>query len=230
MLQGVERFFRQLFCLMLVLSLTGCVSVNMTEEKPPAGIVTLAIYAHPLTNMDLSGRPSPTVIRIYQLRKEVDFNEASFFDLYDQDKVLLSADLLAREELVIAPGSFSTHSFIVNPEARFFAVMAGFQDTGNSIQKQILPVDPLTDISLVAYLNGNTLNVALNSQAVSSQGAIVQNANAAQGISGVDVNAEQYVPASQGVKLEGDQVKVNPMGLKDCENAGLVDLLIKEGC
>lgn len=229
MLQGVERFYRQWVCLVLVLSLTGCVSVNMTEEKPPAGIVTLAISAHPLTNMDLSGRPSPTVIRIYQLRKEVDFNEASFFDLYDQDKVLLSADLLAREELVIAPGSFSTHSFTVNPETRFFAVMAGFQDTGNSIQKQIIPVSPLVDISLVAYLNGNSLSMAPNNQGAATQGA----GSMTQGVSGVDINTEQYVPgsaASQGVKLEGDQVKVNPMGLKDCENAGLVDLLIKEGC
>ena len=226
MLQGVEGLFRQFFCLLLVLSLAGCVSVNVQDDKPPAGIVTLSISAHPLTNMDLSGRPSPTVIRIYQLRKEVDFKEASFFDLYDQDKVLLSADLLSREELVIAPGSFTTQQFQVSPDAQFFAVMAAFQDTGNAIQKQILPIDPLADVSLVAYLNGNYLSIAPNNV----QGAYAQGAKT---VSGTQAGVKQFVPAAnspQGVKLEDGQIKVNPLGLKDCKNTGLVDLLIKEGC
>lgn len=221
MLQGVERFIRRIGCLLLVLSLAGCVSVNVQEEAPPAGVITLAVSAHPLTNMDLSGRPSPTVIRIYQLRKEVDFKEASFFDLYDQDKVLLSADLLSREELVIAPGSFSTQSFSVNPDAHFVAVMAAFQDTGNAIQKQIVAIDSRVDVSLVAYLNGNSLSLAANS------------ANAAPAAGSVKPAVIQQGGATntpQGVKLEDGQVKVNPLGLKDCKNAGLVDLLIKEGC
>ncbi len=221
MLKGVGRFLRQSSCLLLVLSLAGCVSVNVQEEAPPAGVITLAVSAHPLTNMDLSGRPSPTVIRIYQLRKEVDFKEASFFDLYDQDKVLLSADLLSREELVIAPGSFSTQSFGVNPEAHFVAVMAAFQDTGNAIQKQIVAIDAGVDVSLVAYLNGNLLSLAANNANGLQPAGTVKSKVAPQGIT---------TGAPQGVKLEDGQVKVNPLGLEDCKNAGLVDLLIKEGC
>jgi len=162
MFQGLGMRFRLLVALLLFSSLSGCVSVEVQEVKPEPGVVSVAITAHPLTNMDLSGRPSPTVVRLYQLRKDVDFNEADFFSLYDGDKALLSADLLAREEFVVAPGSFSTNAFDIHPDAKFVAFLAAFQNTNNAVQKQMLPIVPEQDLSLVIHLNDNTISVAAN--------------------------------------------------------------------
>ena len=213
--QGVRVLSNRFFLLLVCLSLTGCLSVTVEEELAPAAKFNLAVSSHPLTNLDLSGRPSPTVVRVYQLRKEVDFKEAGFFDLYDQDKALLAGDLVAREELIVIPGSFLSQQFMLASETKFVAVMAAFQDTANAIQKQIIPVDSSKDLSIVAYLNSNLLSVSMNRAG------------------GESVVSDSILPAStnrQAVKLEDGEVKINPLKLKDCKDAGVVDLLVKEGC
>ncbi|WP_415891234.1 type VI secretion system lipoprotein TssJ [Neptuniibacter sp. SY11_33] len=211
-----EKGYRAMFCMLLFLSLSGCLSVEVKDDTPPDSNLALAISAHPLTNLDLSGRPSPTVVRVYQLRKEVDFKEASFFDLYDQDKALLSADLLSREEYVVAPGSFVNHQSVIDPDAHFVAVMAAFQNTDNAIHKQILQIPSQADVSLVAYLNANVLTVSPNGN-ITAQAATPS-------------LAAPSLQASQGVKVEEGSVTVNPMKLEDCKKAGLLDVLVKEGC
>ncbi|WP_261845057.1 type VI secretion system lipoprotein TssJ [Aliamphritea ceti] len=214
---GIGNFCRLFFCTALLFSLVGCFSLEVKEDTPPAATLSLAISAHPLTNLDLSGRPSPTVVRVYQLRKEVDFNEASFFDLYDQDKTLLAADLLSREELVVAPGTVVNRQLIISPDARFVAIMAAFQDTNNSVHKQIQAVSGVDDTTLVAYLSANSL-------AVTSDGST--------GIKepSLPLNTKIDTQASQGVAVDKDGVSVNPTKLEGCQGAKAINVLMNEGC
>lgn len=206
---------RFLVCVLLFLSLTGCLSLEVKDEVLPESYISLIISAHPLTNLDLSGRPSPTVVRVYQLRKEVDFNEASFFDLYDQDKTLLAADLLSREEFVVAPGSVVNRQLLIDTDARFVAIMAAFQDTNNSVHKQIQPVSSDSDTTLVAHLSGNSLVVT--SDEVSET-------------NGVPVAASIDTHSSQGISASDGDVSVNPMKLEECQRAKALDVLVKKGC
>ncbi|MCV6611435.1 MAG: type VI secretion system lipoprotein TssJ [Amphritea sp.] len=206
---------RFLVCVLLFVSMTGCLSVEVKDEALPESYIALTISAHPLTNLDLSGRPSPTVVRVYQLRKEVDFNEASFFDLYDQDKMLLAADLLSREELIIAPGTVVNRQLLVDAEARFVAIMAAFQDTNNSVHKQIQPVRSDADTVLVAHLSGNSLVVT------SDETSVAQGASVATSID---------TQSSQGISAKDGEVSVNPMKLEECQRAKAVDVLVKKGC
>src|SRR5262245_11091807 len=82
-----------------VLVLSACAS------KPPKPTPTHAqLIVSGDVNPDPSGRASPIVVRIFQLRNDGEFAAADFFALYDNEKATLGASLIAREEYVLAPG------------------------------------------------------------------------------------------------------------------------------
>ena len=47
-------------------------------------------------NPDNSGRASPIVVRLYQLRNDGEFATADFFALYDKEKETLGASFISR--------------------------------------------------------------------------------------------------------------------------------------
>jgi type VI secretion system protein VasD len=75
-------------------------------------------------NPDNSGRASPVVVRLFQLRNDGEFATADFFSLYDKEKETLGASFISREEYVLAPGETRTLELAVNPDARFIAALA----------------------------------------------------------------------------------------------------------
>ena len=52
--------------------------------------LTLAATAD--SNPDATGRPSPVVVRVYQLKTDVAFKGAEFFALFDDDMKVLGPD------------------------------------------------------------------------------------------------------------------------------------------
>ena len=82
-------------------SASGCAS---KPPKPVPAVATLSIVARPDANPDASGRPSPIVLRLYQLKADAAFVDSDFFPLFDDDKRALGADLVSREEMELAPG------------------------------------------------------------------------------------------------------------------------------
>lgn len=51
-----------------------------------------------------NGRPSPIVVRLFELKHPVTFENADFFSLYERAKETLAPDLVASEEIELRPG------------------------------------------------------------------------------------------------------------------------------
>ena len=116
--------------LVLAIGLFALASCGSAPPKPVKAEAVVSAAAD--VNPDADGRPSPIVLRVYQLKADAAFANADFFALYDQEQQTLGADLLAREEFVLAPGDSKKVEFGVQPEARFIGVAAAFRDIRNA--------------------------------------------------------------------------------------------------
>jgi type VI secretion system protein VasD len=124
---------RWLFVLM-VLALSACAS---GPPKPVKAHMSVAARAD--ANPDASGRPSPIVIRIYQLKADSAFAAADFFALFDDDKKTLAADIAGEDEFELSPGEEKKLEFKVSGEARFVGAIAAFRDIRNSTWRVLQP-------------------------------------------------------------------------------------------
>ncbi|WP_080418450.1 type VI secretion system lipoprotein TssJ [Burkholderia ubonensis] len=103
--------------------LVGCAT-------PPRSLpaTTFILNASPDLNPGGDGRPSPVVVRIYQLAARDDFDRAGFFDLYDHDKVVLGSAAVARTDIAIRPGEQLRFSRELDPKTHEVAVVAAYRD------------------------------------------------------------------------------------------------------
>ena len=96
-------------------------------DKPKV-TAAMTITAGPEANPDRSGRPSPVVVRVYQLRTDAAFNAASFSDLLEKDDAGLGAEMISRDEYVLAPKESRTLAVALADDTRFVGAVAGFRD------------------------------------------------------------------------------------------------------
>jgi type VI secretion system protein VasD len=82
-------------------------------------------------NPDGQNRPSPIVIRIYQLKDDTGFKDADYFALYDKEAATLAAALVSRVEFELAPGEKRTVDYAVAPDTRYIGVAAAYRDIRN---------------------------------------------------------------------------------------------------
>jgi len=123
----------------LAIVLAGC------APSPPKDLnLSGTLVAAADVNLDPEGRPSPVVVRIYQLQSVVKFNNADFFDLYDDATAVLGADLIAFDEFTLRPGQSVDYQAQFKPTVKFVGVIAAFRDI-NSAQWRadlVLPKKP----------------------------------------------------------------------------------------
>lgn len=79
-------------------------------------------------NPDANGRPSPLVVRVYELKSKNAFDDADFYKLYDEEAATLGGDLLTREEFEISPGQGREIVHNAHDQAQYFAVVAAFRN------------------------------------------------------------------------------------------------------
>jgi type VI secretion system protein VasD len=99
----------------------------------------MTVIAQPDVNPDAAGRPSPVVVRVYQLQQEAKFANADFFALFDDEQQALGADLLARDEITLAPGERKELQIAVKGEAKFVGAVAAYRDIRNSQWRAVQP-------------------------------------------------------------------------------------------
>jgi type VI secretion system protein VasD len=106
------------------LALTACGGAK--PVKPTDAHAQLIVSGD--VNPDNSGRASPIVVRLFQLRNDGEFATADFFALYDKEKETLGASFISREEYVLNPGETRVLELAVNPDARFIGALAAYRD------------------------------------------------------------------------------------------------------
>ncbi|VAW69200.1 hypothetical protein MNBD_GAMMA09-2783 [hydrothermal vent metagenome] len=110
-------------------------------------------------NPDVNNRPSPLVIRIYELQSITAFNDADFFKLYDEEEATLGADLLSREEFELSPGQGREVTRTPNDKARYFAVIAAFRDIDQARWRVSLPLELNSKNTFVVRVNKHSVTI-----------------------------------------------------------------------
>jgi type VI secretion system protein VasD len=133
----------------LILLVAAALLLSACAAKPPKPAPAHAeLIVSGDVNPDASGRASPVVVRVYQLRNDGEFNGADFFSVYEKEKETLGASLVSREEYVLAPGESRKLELPLNAETRFIAVVAAFRDIRTARWRAISrpPEKKLTDL------------------------------------------------------------------------------------
>jgi type VI secretion system protein VasD len=106
---------------------------------PKPSKTRVALSASADVNPDGTGKPSPVVVRLFQLKGDAAFTNAEFFALYDDDMKVLGPELIGREEYVLAPAEKRTVEVSVSGAARFVGVIAAYRDIRNSQWRVVVP-------------------------------------------------------------------------------------------
>jgi type VI secretion system protein VasD len=132
---------RRLFTLTCVCAaaivLASCKTVPVKPSKESKAKVALSAAAD--VNPDASGKPSPVVVRVYQLKGDAAFAGADFFALFDDEMKVLGPELIGREEYVLTPSEKRTVELAVLKTAKFVGVIAAFRDIRNSQWRVVVP-------------------------------------------------------------------------------------------
>lgn len=137
------------FLAAVVAQASGCAKPPPIQMPPPITIAAppeakvktrMTIAASAEANPDGAGRPSPIVVRVYQLRTDAAFAAASFDDLFERDDKVLGSELVTRDEYVLAPKESRTIDVLLADEARFVGAVAGFRDILNAEWRVLAPV------------------------------------------------------------------------------------------
>ncbi len=112
------------------------ITIAAPPEARTKSAMTVAAAAD--TNPDGSGRPSPIVVRVYQLKTDAAFKGADFFALYDDDQKVLGAEMISRDEYVLNPSERKTIDVTVSRDTRFIGALAAFRDR-NAESRVLVP-------------------------------------------------------------------------------------------
>jgi type VI secretion system protein VasD len=122
--------------------------------------VHLHVVASSKLNPDRDGRPSPVIVRVYQLAEADDFRQAGFFDLYERDKPLLGNALLFRSVLAVRPGQRLALDQALVPNARYLAVLVAYRDIYRARWRSVVKLPRNRDGSWLLTLHAGQLTVA----------------------------------------------------------------------
>lgn len=136
------RWTQRATAVLVLAALAACGSPPKVAPVPPKTGVSLRIEATTEINPDFQGRPSPVVVRVYQLRSAGIFQSADFFALQNNETGILGADLLGREEFEVIPGETRALSIDADIEARHLGVVAAYRELDQARWRAVAALVP----------------------------------------------------------------------------------------
>lgn len=103
--------------------------------------IELAVASQANVNPDHTGRPSPVIVKIYEMRSDLAFSQSDFGPLFESPVQVLGADLLAADEQLLVPGEARRITYEPVEGTRFMGVVAGFRQVDRAAWKIVAPVD-----------------------------------------------------------------------------------------
>lgn len=122
--------------------------------------VEARITATPTLNADARSRPSPLVMRVYELSARNAFDTADFVSLYERDKEALAADLVSREEIVLQPGETRDWKKKLSPQTKFLGVVAAYREIERASWRAVLPIKQVAVNRLAIQAEDLTIRLA----------------------------------------------------------------------
>ncbi|WDE03296.1 type VI secretion system lipoprotein TssJ [Thalassomonas viridans] len=116
----------------------GCSLIN--AAIPPSTDITF--YAAGDVNPDLSGRPSPVVVKVFELSSRTIFDTQDFFTLYESPEHVLGPDLLKKDELELQPDGSLEYKMKLDKTARYVGVVVAYRDIDSARWRAVVEVKP----------------------------------------------------------------------------------------
>jgi type VI secretion system protein VasD len=150
---------RLFICIILIAT---CGAFTAGCSKPTIGLI---VASQPNVNPDHSNRPSPVIVKMYELRNDLAFKQADFRALFDTPVQVLGADLIATDEIVFIPGEARRVLYHPTPNTHFVGIVAGFRQMDRALWRVIKAVDPEEETWLAMELNDASILVLPESEA-----------------------------------------------------------------
>ena len=128
----------------VALALCGCFSKGPAKPAPPPAptVVEVTLAASADVNPDARGRPSPIMVKFYELKSLTAFQAADFFTIFDRDKDILGSELTMRNEFSLAPNDRQVFTREPQAETKFIGVIAAYRDIDRAIWRASYEIPP----------------------------------------------------------------------------------------
>ncbi|HIE40515.1 MAG TPA: type VI secretion system lipoprotein TssJ, partial [Thiomicrorhabdus sp.] len=156
-------YFLLILMASMALIVSGCASTAVSTSSSKTFSVSLVVA--PDANPDHQGRPSPVIVKIYQLKALNTFQKTEFFSLLDAGKTVLEDDLLSYEERELQPGMDYEYVMDVDSKVQYIAVVAEFRNFEKSRWRATVKVP---EKSMFDFIKSQILQVKVESLSVSA--------------------------------------------------------------
>lgn len=135
-------------------------------QAAPAVVVAPTVLAgslHAAANLNLSvnQRPSPLLVRLYELRSDASFAKADFTALHQSDVATLGSDLVLRDEWLLQPGESRPLQRTLSPETRFIGVFGVYRDIERAVWRASSAVRPGRTQEVILRAEGLALSLKI---------------------------------------------------------------------
>ena len=141
----------------LGLLLGGC---GGGDKGPPTTGLRFIVSADDLINPNPESQPSPVLLRIYELKQLTAFDQATFFQLLDNDTAVLGADMVAKREIEIKPGERQGFDRNTPVDTHYIGVVAGFREMDSATWRAHLEITPGPSGLIVVKVTAQTVSIA----------------------------------------------------------------------
>jgi type VI secretion system protein VasD len=146
------------FFIVLTLLISGCATDSEKSELPPT-FIEAKIVVTGQANPDITGRPSPIVVQIYELKSLGNFEEADFYKLFEDFEGTLGADLVASEKFHLQPGETKAYSNTLSEETNFIAVSAAYRNLNQAIWRDAIAIPAHKSTTVMILLEKLTASI-----------------------------------------------------------------------
>jgi type VI secretion system protein VasD len=133
-----------LACLLLV---SGCAATEHAAAVPYA--ITFNVVGD--VNPDMSGRPAPIVLKVFQLKRSSAFDSADFFSLQSKPEQVLGGDMLSVDRVILRPGESRTLRYQGSVDAHAIGVVAEYRQIERSRWKLTVPLPPAKQLNFYRF-------------------------------------------------------------------------------
>jgi type VI secretion system protein VasD len=151
---------QQLAALCITLLLSGCKGPSLPipfVSKPTSMLIEIDTAGD--INPTSSGRASPLILRLYQLKSSSVFDKADFLALYDADERTLGGDLLHKEEITLKPNEKRICAFKPTEETHAIGMFAAFRDYERAQWRAVAAVQPHKSNVILVNVSGTSLTI-----------------------------------------------------------------------
>jgi len=126
-------------------AISACTSVGEVLDLDTDLRLNFDVSAN--VNPDDLQKPSPVIVRMYELKSADVFQGANFIDLYEDDKNVLAQDLVAVQRLkYLKPSEQRVENFVLSKDTKFIGLFVEFLKYQDAKYKIVVPVEQMNVI------------------------------------------------------------------------------------